>query len=189
MQKQRYVKAKQRYAKLNVWHISAVGNLMSSRKQPVGQKNCSRFMGLIQHNPSPALWKPCSSFIQTIAPRLIELVTQAISDRKAYERDLRIVRPNGSIRYVEVRGMPLFDDQGIYIRMVGTTLNITERKQAESASSERTTLSQCVRYDSRQHVFGVSKRAVFASECFAVSVARLQRSGVTFANGCKPNPS
>ncbi|XGV98461.1 MAG: PAS domain S-box protein [Leptolyngbya sp. BL-A-14] len=64
---------------------------------------------------------------------LIELVTQSIADAKAYERDLRIVRPNGSIRYVEVRGMPLFDEQGTYIRMVGTTLDITKRKQAEEA--------------------------------------------------------
>ncbi|MBW4693771.1 MAG: PAS domain S-box protein [Lyngbya sp. HA4199-MV5] len=64
---------------------------------------------------------------------LINLVSQAVSTRKAYERDLRIVRPDGSIRYVEVRGMPLFDEQGTYIRMVGTTLDITERKQAEEA--------------------------------------------------------
>lgn len=64
---------------------------------------------------------------------LIELLTQAITTRKAYERDLRIVRPDGSVRYVEVRGTPLFDDQGRYIRMVGTTLDITARKQAEEA--------------------------------------------------------
>ena len=61
------------------------------------------------------------------------LAEQSIADGKAYEKDLRIVRPDGSIRFVEVRGMPLFDDRGAFVRMVGTTLDITERKQAEEA--------------------------------------------------------
>jgi len=64
---------------------------------------------------------------------LMELISQAVAAGRAYERDLRLVRPDGSMRSVEVRGMPLFDEQGIYVRMVGTTLDITERKQAEEA--------------------------------------------------------
>ncbi|PSB35666.1 PAS domain S-box protein [Stenomitos frigidus] len=64
------------------------------------------------------------------------LAEQAIAEGKAFKGDLRIVRPDGSIRFVEVRGMPLFDEQGIYVRMVGTTLDITERKQAEEAFRE-----------------------------------------------------
>ncbi|MBW4581454.1 MAG: PAS domain S-box protein [Tildeniella nuda ZEHNDER 1965/U140] len=64
------------------------------------------------------------------------LTEQAIADGKAYEKDLRIVRPDGSIRFVQVQGMPLFDEQGTCIRMVGTTLDITERKQAEEALRE-----------------------------------------------------
>lgn len=64
------------------------------------------------------------------------LTEQAIVDGKAYEKDLRIVRPDGSVRFVQVQGMPLFDEQGTCIRMVGTTLDITERKQAEEALRE-----------------------------------------------------
>ena len=61
------------------------------------------------------------------------LVEQSVAEGNAYEKDLRLVRPDGTVRFVEVRGMPLHDEQGTYVRMVGTTLDITERKQAEEA--------------------------------------------------------
>lgn len=81
--------------------------------------------------PSPA------ETLQFIHPddraALIGQVTEAVTSGKAYERDLRIIRPDGSIRYVEVRGLPLFDEQGTFIYMAGTTLDITEHKQAEEA--------------------------------------------------------
>ncbi|OUL22397.1 hypothetical protein BV378_24880 [Nostoc sp. RF31YmG] len=53
-----------------------------------------------------------------------------------FETDLRIIRPNGEVRYVEVRGEPILGSQGEITRIVGTTLDITDRKRAEEALRE-----------------------------------------------------
>ena len=87
-------------------------------------------------DPSQPLPSPIET-LQFIHPddraALKALAEQSVVDGKPYDQDLRIIRPDGSMRFVEVRGMPLFDEQGAYVRMVGTTLDITERKQAEEA--------------------------------------------------------
>lgn len=55
-----------------------------------------------------------------------------VSGGESFEIELRILRPSGEIRYVEVRGEPgVFNEQGQLIRVFGTLLDITERRQAE----------------------------------------------------------
>ena len=51
----------------------------------------------------------------------------------------RIMRPDGSIRWVKVRGFPVRDDKGALIRIAGVAEDITERKLAarELRESER----------------------------------------------------
>jgi diguanylate cyclase (GGDEF)-like protein/PAS domain S-box-containing protein len=47
------------------------------------------------------------------------------------EYECRIVRPDGSIRWVEGRGFPVRDDAGRIVRIAGVAKDITERKRAE----------------------------------------------------------
>jgi PAS domain S-box-containing protein len=50
------------------------------------------------------------------------------------EADLRIIRPNGEVRYIEARCSPrAFNDQGEVVEVFGTVLDVTERKQVEAA--------------------------------------------------------
>jgi diguanylate cyclase (GGDEF)-like protein/PAS domain S-box-containing protein len=46
------------------------------------------------------------------------------------EFEFRIVRPDGSIRWINVRGFPVRDDAGKLVRIAGVAEDITERKQA-----------------------------------------------------------
>ncbi len=50
-----------------------------------------------------------------------------------YELDLRILRPNGEVRYVDVRGKAVCDAQGAIIRLEGTALDISDRKRREES--------------------------------------------------------
>ena len=56
-----------------------------------------------------------------------------------FEFEYRIVRPDGSIRWIEVRGFPVRDDAGKIVRVAGVAKDITERKQVaqELRESER----------------------------------------------------
>ena len=47
-----------------------------------------------------------------------------------YEFEYRIVRPDGSIRWIETRGFPVRDDAGKIVRVAGVVEDITERTQA-----------------------------------------------------------
>lgn len=50
-----------------------------------------------------------------------------------FQYDCRILRPDGSVRYVSVQSEFQNDEGGIPVRMIGTALDITERKQVEQA--------------------------------------------------------
>jgi PAS domain S-box-containing protein len=48
-----------------------------------------------------------------------------------FDEKFRIVRPEGSVRWIWVRGFPVRDGNGKVTRLVGTALEITAQKQAE----------------------------------------------------------
>jgi PAS domain S-box-containing protein len=68
--------------------------------------------------------------------RVHTVVETAMRDRRPYEHEHRIVRPDGSERTVRGHGEVRFDDTGRPVRLVGTVQDITERKQAEKALRE-----------------------------------------------------
>lgn len=58
-------------------------------------------------------------------------VTQSFSEKKAYNLDYRILRANGELRWIQASGLPIYSDGGELIRVIGTAIDITERKQRE----------------------------------------------------------
>ncbi len=53
-----------------------------------------------------------------------------------YEREYRIVRPDGEIRWVSDRGFPITDEDGQVRHIAGIAEDITERKEAEAVLKE-----------------------------------------------------
>ncbi len=64
--------------------------------------------------------------------------------KKSFELDLRLIRRDGSLTYMEVRGKPVFDRKGQLIRWFGTVLDITAYKQAEAALRESAQREQAI---------------------------------------------
>jgi signal transduction histidine kinase len=60
------------------------------------------------------------------------LLQQALSGEAEYEPEFRIVRPNGSIRFIKAYGIVIRDEQGNPTTIIGIHLDISDRKQAES---------------------------------------------------------
>ncbi|MGZ8240286.1 MAG: sensor histidine kinase, partial [Methylobacter sp.] len=63
--------------------------------------------------------------------RVRAAVRTAIEQRTKYECEFRIVRPNGEVRWVVNLGQAVYDKQGKAQQMIGTVIDITERKRAE----------------------------------------------------------
>lgn len=68
--------------------------------------------------------------------RLAITVREALASGGRFEVDHRVVHPDGSVHFLHGRGGTVLDGAGRALRMTGTVLDITARKQAEDASRE-----------------------------------------------------
>jgi len=64
--------------------------------------------------------------------RYIDTVRKAIQEGVSVQTELRILMPDGRIKYIEAFGEPGFDDNGAVIKLHGAIQDITARKQSEA---------------------------------------------------------
>ncbi len=70
--------------------------------------------------------------------RVLGVFAQLKSDAPSIEMEYRIVRPDGEIRWVRVRGFQVRDAAGVLVRLVGVVADITERKKTEELLQRQT---------------------------------------------------
>jgi PAS domain S-box-containing protein len=79
-------------------------------------------------------------FAQYIYPgdreRVVSALNNAIVGKAPYDLEFRIVRTDGEVRVLHAQGDVMRDESGKPVRIVGTGLDITERKRAEEALRE-----------------------------------------------------
>jgi len=84
---------------------------------------------LIQNQPR--------AWLDAVHPDDRERVVRALAlwkpegERPEWNEEFRIVRPDGSVRWVWVRSFPIRDESGAIVRFAGVERDITERKRAE----------------------------------------------------------
>lgn len=80
-----------------------------------------------------------AAFLQRIhpddRPTIERAVRGAVQERKPYEVEHRIVRPNGEMRVVHAHGRAVLNDLGHVRCLVGTAQDITERRASEEIVS------------------------------------------------------
>ncbi len=72
--------------------------------------------------------------------QLQEAVEQAIISHVDYQAEYRVFWPDQSLHWISASGAPIYDAEGNGIRMIGVTVDITPRKEAEAlrlAQAER----------------------------------------------------
>ncbi|MEW6491716.1 MAG: PAS domain-containing protein [Cyanobacteriota bacterium] len=129
--------AAQRVAHVGNWEFDVL------TQEIIWSEELFRIFGLDPTEPEPTF----DEHLQQIHPddRALwqEVVGQALASGNSYKFDFRIVRPNsaavatpgasGQVRYLEARGEAVFNEQGQVIKLFGTSLDITDRKQIEEA--------------------------------------------------------
>ena len=81
-----------------------------------------------------SLYASPMSWIEAVHPEDKSRVVEIIADRQlseSFDMTYRIVRPDGSMRWIRDRGFPVHDAAGRVIRMVGAAEDVTERRQLE----------------------------------------------------------
>ncbi|MBN1815314.1 MAG: PAS domain S-box protein [Anaerolineae bacterium] len=90
-----------------------------------------RIFGLSPQGPDQTLGDVLTFVHPGDLEKTRENIRKGLAGEAPYEFETRIVRPDGSIRHIDTRAQVYRDDQGEPIRVMGTTMDITERKQAE----------------------------------------------------------
>ncbi|MFB2918737.1 response regulator [Aerosakkonema funiforme] len=117
----------QRIAHLGSWSRDIFTNKLTWSKETF------RIFGFAPDRSEPSH----TELNELIYPDDIELfqttIARAIADGLAYQFEFRIKRSDGQLRYIETTGEPIFNSAGQVIRLFGTVLDISDRKQAEIA--------------------------------------------------------
>lgn len=64
-------------------------------------------------------------------PGIEQVIEEAIKSKQKILMDYRIIRPDGTVRWIHDEGFPIFDAHGKVARLVGIAKDVTERKQVE----------------------------------------------------------
>lgn len=80
---------------------------------------------------------PIAEYMAEIHPddreRIKQAVNHAITTGEKYAQEYRLLRSDGTIRWIEARGECLYDDRGAPDRFPGAVVDITDRKHVEEA--------------------------------------------------------
>ncbi len=65
--------------------------------------------------------------------RVVGCIQNAVRERRDYAVEFRIVLPDGTVRYILGLGHPAFSPSGELVEVVGTDVDVTDRRRAEEA--------------------------------------------------------
>jgi PAS domain S-box-containing protein len=127
--------------------------------------------GLDPTQPEPTY----EEFLQMLHPsdsgQLVHLIKRTIQEGLPYELEHRIIRPDGSIRYLVGRGEPILNPQGQVIRLFGAGIDITERRLVEEQlrqSKARLTAAQRVAHVGSWELDLDTRKITWSEEAFRI---------------------
>jgi diguanylate cyclase (GGDEF)-like protein/PAS domain S-box-containing protein len=97
-----------------------------------------RIFGLTPGTQEPDFADVLQSIHPEDRPRFDRAIQQAIGNRQSYQLDMRINCPDGVQKHVYAQGSPVCDGSEV-VRLIGTILDITVCKQAETELEHRAT--------------------------------------------------
>ena len=120
-----HLKVAQRIGKVGSWEFEInTGKLTWSDE-------IFRIYGL-QPSPEPPNYDELQRYIYPDDLELFnETVQNAINLAQSYDLEHRLVQPNGTLIYVMARGEMIYDASGQLTHIIGTAMDISDRKQAE----------------------------------------------------------
>ncbi|QIZ69800.1 PAS domain S-box protein [Oxynema aestuarii] len=96
-----------------------------------------RIFGLDPSEKVPTLEQHIKQYDRDDRLAFQQTILEALEHGEPYDREFRIVRPDGSLRYINQKGAIECDGEGRLERLYGTVHDITDRKQAELALTQK----------------------------------------------------
>ncbi len=120
----------QRLAHLGSWQLDL------TTRHTVWSDEVFRIFGLEVGQPIPGYRELLSRYGLRDATKIAASFRQAVANGKSFEIESEITRSDGTLRYLLVKGNPVFNLEGQVSQLFGMVLDITERKQAEAVMAD-----------------------------------------------------
>ena len=114
-------------------HMAHIGNWERNiiTNEVRWSKEVDRIFGLNTRQSDPSF----AVFLNAVHPddrqHVIDTINQAISEKRPYRNDFRVVHPDGTERIAHSEAETTFDDNGRAVYMFGTIQDVTERRQVQ----------------------------------------------------------
>ncbi|MES2730916.1 MAG: histidine kinase dimerization/phospho-acceptor domain-containing protein, partial [Bacteroidota bacterium] len=116
----------QKIAQLGNWEFD------KQTRDLVWSEETFRLFGLKPQSQAPSFRKYIRLISPEYVPNHLKEIRKASREGTPYTSELPVVLPNGNIKYLLTKVMPLLADKKV-VKLTGTLLDITERKLAEMA--------------------------------------------------------
>jgi PAS domain S-box-containing protein len=120
----------QRLAHLGSWQYDL------TTRHTVWSDEVFRIYGLEVGQPIPSYRELLSKYGLRDSVKIAALLRQAVANGQPFEVEAEITRLDGTLRYLLVKGTPVFNRKGKVSQIFGMVLDITERKQAEAVMTD-----------------------------------------------------
>ncbi|MDZ8090235.1 MAG: PAS domain-containing protein [Nostoc sp. DedQUE12b] len=145
-------------------HLGSWEWYLESQKQ-IWSAETFRIFGL---NPTESV-PTQAAFLQMLHPEdrpvLQRHLLRAIANKTPFNLEYRIIRSDGSLRYLELRVEVAYDTQGQTIRLYGAILDITERKESELEITKSRDLLEAAFNESADALFLVDTETLLTLDC------------------------
>jgi len=142
-------------------------------------EECSRVLGFAPGDGTPP---PLEAIIQRIHPddqaQCRERVEKAIRDKVDFELDYRIVHPDKRVRDIHCVCHTVLDRSGDIVELVGTVIDITERKSTEQEREKLRQLEADLAHTNRVSTLGEMAASL------AHEIKQPIAAAITSANSC-----
>jgi PAS domain S-box-containing protein len=153
----------------------------------LADKDFATFYGL--QDASTTHGTPVAEFTRNVHPEDLDSVETAMRDAQHHGSDInrehRILLPNGTTRWVDVRGRCQFSPEGTPIACNGVTIDITERRLAEQA---RLQVDQALR-NSEERLRIAAETAQLGTWELDIATGQMACSVICQQNFGRPNAS
>jgi PAS domain S-box-containing protein len=113
---------------------------------------------------------------------------EALHARRDFAFEFRIVLPDGTVKYIESTGRPMFPAQGELVEMVATHIDVTERKRAQEEHERLRQLESDLAHMNRVSIMGELAASLAHEILHPIATARNNaRAGMRFLEVSPPN--
>jgi PAS domain S-box-containing protein len=120
--------------------------------------------------------------------RINVAIDDALREKRGFTLECRIVLPDGTVKYIQAAGRPLFSADGELLEMVATHVDVTERKRAQEEHERLRQLESDLAHVNRMSILGELAASLAHEILHPIATTRNNaRAGARFLEMSPPN--